>query len=334
MPTRAPVDLDEIYVPIAEEMSLLGEFLRREFASGEPFIYTILQHISRFCGKQLRPALLFLTNRLGGGRITPELVKIGGVLEMIHTATLVHDDLLDDAQLRRNVETVHNRWGERAAVLIGDYIYSRAFQLSTEVPGMAQVLSQTTHTICEGELLQIAHRFRPELGEEIYLDIIRKKTAILHATACKIGGDFAALSADRCEGLYRFGMDLGIAFQIVDDWLDYAGDEAIVGKSLGTDLHQGKVTLPLIYLRESLSQPEEEWLRNVLLGPLEPEVERRVRSMVRARDSLAETFSRADGFVRRAKESLAALSRNGTVFEEGVREPLELVTDYVLKRRR
>ena len=126
MGTEASAQLDQIYAPIQEEVELLTDFLRGEFESAEPFIFEILEHISRFRGKQIRPALLFLTHRLAGGTVEHDVVKIGAVLEMIHTATLVHDDLLDDASLRRKVATVHTRWGERAAILIGDFIYSRA----------------------------------------------------------------------------------------------------------------------------------------------------------------------------------------------------------------
>ncbi len=333
MGTEASAQLDQIYAPIQEEVELLTDFLRGEFESAEPFIFEILEHISRFRGKQIRPALLFLTHRLAGGTVEHDVVKIGAVLEMIHTATLVHDDLLDDASLRRKVATVHTRWGERAAILIGDFIYSRAFQLSTEVPGMAQVLSATTHKICEGELLQIGHRHRPDMSEDIYFEIIRKKTAILHSVACRLGGVFAGLGEERCEHLSRFGMDLGMAFQIVDDCLDYSGDESVVGKSLGTDLHQGKVTLPLIYLRESLSSPDRaedlDWLMKSLRGPLEPDVERRVQEMVRDHGVLTEVFSRANGFIQRAKATLEEVGS-----DEDLLGSLELVTDYVLKRRR
>ena len=167
MSTEATRELEEIYAPISEDLVGLDRFLQAEFRSEEPFVHQLLTHIARFRGKRIRPALLLLTGRLSGPEVTDDHVKIAAVIELIHTATLVHDDILDDAALRRNVETIHRRWGERAGVLVGDFIYSRAFSLSTEVTGMAAILSETTNTICEGELLQIGNQFRPDLGLQL-----------------------------------------------------------------------------------------------------------------------------------------------------------------------
>jgi octaprenyl-diphosphate synthase len=328
----APPELDQIYAPIRAELGLLGEFLDAELASSEPFIHAILQHVARFRGKQIRPALLFLMNRLGGGQVSPDVVKIAAVLEMVHTATLVHDDLLDDALLRRQLETVHVRWGDRPAVLAGDSIYSRAFELSTEVDGMASILAKTTNAICEGELLQIGHRHVAEMGEDVYFEIIRKKTAILHAVACEIGGRFAGLSAADQAKLHGFGMDLGMAFQIIDDCLDYSGSESVVGKSLGTDLRQGKVTLPLLYLREQANSAERARIEASLRGPMSADDERAIRALVRERGVLAEALARANGFVERARSLLDAIACERV--DPGARRSLELAAAYVLRRQR
>ena len=232
MGIEAPAELDTIYAPIEGDLRELDSFLRREFASREPFIHAILEHIARFRGKQIRPALLFLCTRLVGGEVTSDVIKIGAVLELVHTATLVHDDLLDEASMRRRVETVHERWGDRPAILVGDFIYSRAFELSTQVEGMAAVLSRATNTICEGELLQIGCRRQPDISEETYFEIIRKKTAILHSVACEPGGVFGGLDSEQGAELGAIGLKLGMAFQVIDDCLDYAGEESVVGKSL------------------------------------------------------------------------------------------------------
>ncbi|MBI4604355.1 MAG: polyprenyl synthetase family protein [Planctomycetes bacterium] len=333
MDTEATTDLRRIYAPVDEEMRLLAMFLKEELGSSQPFIWQILQHIAKFRGKQIRPALLFLTSKIGGAETTPDHVKIGAVIELIHTATLVHDDVLDEARLRRNMETVHRRWGERAAVLIGDYIYSRAFHLSTQVPGMAGILSDTTHTICEGELLQIGSRFRPDLDEATYFEIIRKKTAILYAVSCEIGGTLGGLEPDRCERLHDFGLELGMAFQIADDCLDYAGQEALVGKSLGTDLHQGKLTLPLIYLLESVSEAEARWLRGVLSAPLDPVAEARIVDLVRRHGVVPEAFARAEAFVQAGKAVLIE-TLNGDPGAAAVRESLDMIADYMVRRQR
>lgn len=333
MDTEATSDLKLMYAPIAGELDRLALFLKSEFSSPEPFLLQILQHIAKFRGKQIRPALLFLSSQLGGNEATDDHVKIGAVVELIHTATLVHDDVLDDARLRRKVETVHRRWGERAAILIGDYIYSRAFHLSTQVPGMAGILSDTTHTICEGELLQIGNRFRPDLDEATYFEIIRKKTAILYAVSCELGGVLGGLDVERCQRLHTFGLELGMAFQIVDDCLDYAGQELVVGKSLGTDLHQGKLTLPLIYLLESANETERRWLQGTLSQPLQPEDEARIAQLVREHGVLGEAFARAEAFVHAGKAALADIV-NGDPRVRDARDSLDLVADYIIRRQR
>ncbi|MBI4583634.1 MAG: polyprenyl synthetase family protein [Planctomycetes bacterium] len=327
MSAEASAILKNLYAPILDEIRLLERFLEEEFALEEPFILQLIQYIGRFRGKQIRPALLLMIGKLGGGEVTGEHVKIAAVIEMIHSATLVHDDILDSAALRRNVETLHRRWGERVAVLMGDFIYSRAFALSTEVPGMAQVLSQTTNTICDGELLQIRHRFLPDMGEEIYFKIIFKKTAILYAVACELGGCLSRFDPEDCRKLRQFGLDLGMAFQIVDDCMDYAGDEKVVGKSLGTDLHQGKVTLPLLYYFKSLQgQAKAAALKEALRKPLSAALEKEIAREVREEGALQSAFQRAEEFIQSAKSTI-------TGFPTCLRECLEQVSDYVLRRR-
>ncbi len=333
MDTRAQLDLQSIYSPVNEDLSLLGDFLRREFMSPDPMIHDILQHVARFWGKQMRPALLFLTGRLGGRDCTADHIKIGAVVELIHTATLVHDDILDAALLRRQVETVHRRWGERAAVLIGDYIYSRAFHLSTQVEGMASVLSDTTHTICEGELLQLENRFVPDMSESTYLRIIHQKTAILYAVSCELGAVLSGMDARISRALGRFGNDLGMAFQVVDDCLDYAGKEEETGKSLGTDLHQNKMTLPLIYLMDSLPAADSDWLKETLAKPLTSEVEARIQRLVDEHGVIEESLRRAESFVQSARDNLRAIEAAARL-APSVLESLELVGDYIIRRPR
>jgi octaprenyl-diphosphate synthase len=318
--------LQDLYAPIQKDLERLDSFLRAEFKSEEPFIGQLLAHISRYRGKQIRPALLLLAGRFSGPDVTDDHVKIAAVIELIHTATLVHDDILDDAALRRNVETLHRRWGERAGVLLGDYIYSRAFALSTEVVGMASILSATAHTICEGELLQIGTRFRPDIGEDLYFEIIRKKTAILYAVAAYLGGVLSGASGPDAIRLHEYGMDLGMAFQIIDDCLDYAGNEAVVGKSLGTDLHQGKMTLPLLYLLGGIGREEGAQLLESLRRPMTRATEERIASGVREQGALEEARARARAFIDSARAHAAGL-------EPALREPLSRVADYVLRRQ-
>ncbi len=327
MSTEASPKLQEIYSSISGELKRLDEFLRAQFESEEPFICQLLSHIGKFRGKRIRPALLFLVGKQVNPSITADHVKIAAVIELIHTATLVHDDILDDAALRRNVETIHRRWGERAGILLGDYLYSRGFSLSTEVPGMASILSATTHIICEGELLQIGNRYRPDIGEDVYLEIIRKKTASLHAIGCYLGGVLSGLNGKDASRLHDFGIDLGMAFQITDDCLDYCGDEAVVGKSLGTDLRQGKVTLPLIYLLDDLREENAKDLLESLRHPLTQEMQEKITRQVRERGALREAQDRARAFIESARSKLIGL-------DPAIRENLDQVADYVLRRQR
>ncbi len=334
MDTQASSDLAAIYAPIELEMDRLREFLAVEFTAQDSLIHDLLDHVAKFRGKQLRPALLFLAGRLGGAwanETSAPHVRIAAVVELIHTATLVHDDILDAALVRRQIETVHRRWGERAAVLIGDYIYSRAFHLSTQVEGMAEVLSETTNTICEGELLQLRSRFNPDLGEERYFEIIQKKTAVLYAVSCRLGGALGGLPDATCRELERVGLDLGIAFQIVDDCLDYAGREVEAGKSLGTDLHQNKITLPLIYLLDGLAAPRRARLKEDLERPLNAEREQEICRLVHEHGALAESLSRADAFVESARTRLERLTADAPA---EIRESFELLSDYILRRQR
>ena len=333
MDTRATTELRAIYLPIESEICQLRARLEREFEDTDAFIGQVLAQVARYRGKQIRPALLFLVSRLSGAEPTDDHIQIACAIELIHTATLVHDDILDDAELRRKVETLHRSWGERPAILIGDYIYSRAFHISTDVPGMARILSDTTHTICEGELLQTSSRFRPGMGESTYFEIIRKKTAVLHAVSCQLGGVLGDLDSEQCRSFYEFGLDLGMAFQIVDDCLDYTGTEGQVGKSLGSDLHQGKVTLPLIYLMELLSEDEGRWLTDTLTSPLSERDEHRIHRLVEQHGVAREALSRADSFLQSARARLAEIVVT-TPSAKQARESLELAADYILRRRR
>jgi len=327
MSTEARPQIGEIYANINDELNRLDDFLQNEFNSEEPFICQLLSHIDRFRGKRIRPALLLMVAKLLRPDISPDQVKIAAVIELIHTATLVHDDILDDARLRRGVETIHRRWGERAGVLLGDFLYSRAFSLSTEVPGMASILSATTHIICEGELLQIGNRYRPDIGEDVYLEIIRKKTASLHAIACYLGGVLSGINSQKVARLHDFGTNLGMAFQIIDDCLDYSGDEAVVGKSLGTDLRQGKVTLPLIYLLESLEKDQARVLLEALRQPLTAAMEEQIARQVRERGALRVARDRALGYIESARSNLAGM-------DSGIRDCLDRVADYVVRRQK
>jgi len=319
-------ELGEMYSPVREDLAALNEYLAEEFRSSEPFVHELLAHIARFRGKQIRPAVLFLASRAVGGSPDENHVKAAGVVELIHTATLVHDDLLDDARIRRRVETVNRRWGDRAAVLLGDFIYSRGFSISTEVRGVSRLLADTTHTICEGELLQIGSAGQVDLPEERYFEIIEKKTAVLYAMSCRVGAKLSKGTKKQVEALERYGLLLGTAFQIADDALDLIGDEQKVGKSLGTDLRNGKMTLPLIRLRDLLGEAKGQELRWILENPREIGARPRVQKMLADHRIFEDVRGIAEKLVAEALTCLEAVP------EGPERNSLAALARFVLER--
>ncbi|MBT5738940.1 MAG: polyprenyl synthetase family protein [Planctomycetes bacterium] len=262
-PIEKSLALTRLYQPIVEEMKALRDHLHDEFASSEPFVNELLEHLAKFRGKQIRPACVFLAGKCFG-ETHSDHIRCAAVVELIHTATLVHDDLLDQADIRRRVDTVHSRYGDRAAILLGDIIYARGFVISTEVEGAAKQLAECTREICIGEMLQVGSAGDLNLSEEQYFQIIHRKTAILYGLSCRLGATLSGASDEQADALERFGILLGTAFQIADDALDLVGDQETVGKSLGTDLVNGKMTLPLILLRDQLDDEGRESLMQLL----------------------------------------------------------------------
>jgi octaprenyl-diphosphate synthase len=254
------------FAPIARDLEEVERLLRQTLASGRPGVERILAHLGPYRGKRLRPTLLLLTAR-ACGRLTPAHHTLAAVVEMIHTATLVHDDVLDGATMRRHGRTVNADWGNQASILLGDYLFTHAFHLSSTVGDVraCRLIGEATNRVCAGELHQVCERGNLALTEDDYLDIIDAKTAELTSCCCQLGALFGDAREDVVEALSRFGRYLGIAFQIADDVLDLTGEESVAGKSLGTDLEQQKLTLPLIHLLQT--SPEAERVRQVLTSP-------------------------------------------------------------------
>ena len=227
-----------------------------ELESRNPFVADIISHTRRFRGKRLRPILLLLSAKAAGG-LQPSHPTLAAVVEMIHTATLIHDDVLDAADVRRHVATVNVRWNNETSVLYGDYLFTHAFHLAASIgtADACRTIGRATNKVCEGELTQVRHRGDLFLDEATYFEIIDGKTAELCAVACQLGAQYADANEREIRALEQFGRKLGFAFQIADDVLDLLGSEEAVGKTLGTDLAQQKLTLPVIRLLQQL--PEE-----------------------------------------------------------------------------
>jgi octaprenyl-diphosphate synthase len=239
--------LRSLYAPVEKELAQVETILRTELRSPDPFVDTLVQHAFRLGGKRLRPALVLLSAK-ATGEVTHDHLVLAAVVEMIHTATLLHDDVVDESALRRGHATANAEFGNAASVLVGDFLYSRAFQLMVSVGSMRvlEILSQATNVIAEGEVLQLMNTRNPDLDEVAYLRVIQRKTAKLFEAAAQLGAVLGGADPEREAALARYGMHLGTSFQLVDDVLDYMGERSIFGKNLGADLAEGKMTLPLI----------------------------------------------------------------------------------------
>jgi len=253
--------------PVADDMQRVDELIGRRLESDVALVRQVAQYIVAAGGKRLRPALLLLACGALGYRGAPRFA-LAAVVEFIHTATLLHDDVVDESQMRRGMRTANAAFGNAAAVLVGDFLYSRAFQMMVEVDDMRvmRVLADATNTIAAGEVMQLMGSHDPEVDEARYLEVIRRKTAKLFEAAARLGAVLARSPAPVETGLARYGAHVGTAFQLIDDVLDYSGDEAAIGKSLGDDLAEGKPTLPLIHVLRSGSPSDRAVVRQAIVA--------------------------------------------------------------------
>ncbi len=256
------------YAPIAQEMEHVERILADAVRNDHPGVAEVVGHVSHYRGKRLRPALLLLTAK-ACGRLTSAHPVLAAVIELIHTATLVHDDVLDGATTRRHVATANARWGNHNSVLLGDYLFTHAFHLATTLGDIqaCQIIGAATNRVCEGELRQGLERGNLSLTEAEYFELIDAKTAELIACSSRLGALYAGASPDQVAAMERYGRLIGVAFQIADDLLDLVGEERATGKSLGTDLEQQKLTLPLIRLLSRASGTHGDYLRQILQAP-------------------------------------------------------------------
>jgi octaprenyl-diphosphate synthase len=256
------VTLEPVQRLIADEMRAVDEVIRARLHSEVVLVRQVAEYIVGSGGKRLRPALLLLAAGACGYSGTAHY-QLAAVVEFIHTATLLHDDVVDDSRLRRGRATANSLFGNPASVLVGDFLYSRAFQMMVELKNMRvmEVLANATNTIAEGEVLQLLNCNDPDLDEDGYLRVIRYKTARLFEAAGQLGAIVSQASREVEDGLAQYGMHLGTAFQLIDDVLDYSGDHAETGKNLGDDLAEGKATLPLIHAMRHGTPQQRDLIR-------------------------------------------------------------------------
>ncbi len=332
MPSQSLVTNEEtgrrlaaVYAPIAAELVEAERIFEAELGSRFSFVQHLVDHCADFRGKRLRPALLLLSGRACGTVHSAHPV-LAAVVEMIHTATLVHDDILDEAMVRRHAATVNAEWGNEPAVLLGDYLFTHAFHLAASLESTlaCRWIGHATNLVCEGEMQQIHHRGDLNLDEETYFAIIRGKTAELTAVSCRLGAHYAGAPQTVVEALDEYGRELGVAFQIADDVLDLWGEERTTGKSLGTDLEKQKLTLPIIRLLTTAPAPIAARVRRLLS---EPHPDRReLRSYLDPSDALEYSWELAKDHAAQALAQLDVLD------ESDAKGVLRNLTQYVVRR--
>lgn len=292
-PTKSPGVLALVEEAIGPDLLEAEQILVEELSSVNPYVSDILQHVTRFRGKRLRPMLLLLTADACGG-IRHEHKVLAAVVEMIHLATLVHDDVLDEADTRRHVATVNARWNNETSVLFGDFLFTHAFHLASSLSTThaCRAIGRSTNLVCEGELSQIKERGNLDLTEETYFRIIDGKTAELCAVCGELGARYADAEPGVIAAMEQYSRSLGLAFQIADDVLDLTGNERSTGKSLGSDIAKQKLTLPIIRLLATAGEPAVAEIRQLLAHPDEQTREKLAPHLERS-DALQYSIDRA-----------------------------------------
>ncbi len=319
----------DIMEPVRAGLSETDRILREElFVDDAEDVARLMDHIGQFSGKRLRPAMVHLCGGLVGGR-NHELAVLGAMLEALHMATLLHDDVLDGAEKRRRVPTLNAEHGNHIPILLGDLIYARTFDLSLRLPTLdaAFEISAMTQSMCRGEIEQGFFRFDGTQPDETrYFRIIQGKTAAMFKTACELGVKYGGGTESQARTMAQFGIDVGTAFQIIDDCLDVVGDESVAGKSLGTDLETGKVTLPVIRLARGLDDARLEDLRKLLCGETAGSRRELLRSEFSLEEAVVECHEEADNHLRRCLEHLEG-------FPSGPeRQSLQDMCTFILER--
>ncbi len=340
-----PPELSEMQAWVLSGLGEVSDEIEQALASQVPTVAELCRHVERFRGKMLRPILVLVAGAATGQKTSEpaseDLRKLAAVVEMVHMATLVHDDVLDEAEIRRRAQTINDRSGNESAVLLGDYLIAASFRLCASLTDAepSRLIGKVSMELCEGELLQLQNRDNLSIDEATYFEILEGKTAALVGVCTRLGARAAGASDEVQDALDRFGRSIGSAFQVQDDLLDLLGSEEVVGKTLGRDLKKGKLTLPLIHHLSNVSATQ----RGVSIELLETASERHgggasrsggtatsapILEALRGTGSLDYARTTAETLVERAKRSLDALD------ESPARSVLTLLADAVLTRDR
>ena len=303
--------LEQIIAPVDGDMDKVNAFISAELGSDIVLINTISNYIISNGGKRLRPVTLLLAAGACGNS-TEHHIPLAAIIEFIHTATLLHDDVVDASALRRGQSTANDVWGNQASVLVGDFLYSRAFQQMVKINDMRvmEILADTTNMIAEGEVLQLMNSHNAGISEDDYYETIKRKTAILFQAACQLGAVISNAPKETELALADYGLNMGIAFQLIDDVLDYSGDAQKTGKNIGDDLNEGKATLPLIRAMKMVSDTDKQIIIDVIECDSEDKQISRVIEIINTTDAMDYSKQHALSYTQKATQALKGLDES------------------------
>jgi octaprenyl-diphosphate synthase len=326
---QRPPSIDGLLKLARPDMAAIDGLIRKHMESPVPVIPALADHLIAGSGKRLRPLLTVAAARMAGAR-DDACLKLAAAVEFIHTATLLHDDVVDSSELRRGRVAAHLIWGAPSSVLVGDFLFARAFELMVDAGSISalEILARASRVIAEGEVLQLTRAHDMDLSQDLYLEIIQAKTAELFAAAAECGAVSAGAPPERSRNLRRFGMDLGLAFQLIDDALDYSSDSATLGKNPGDDFREGKATLPLLLAMARTGTAEREfWVRTIDRREQTEDDFLRACELMRQTGALQSTLDLARSYAESAKAALADFPANSW------RPALEDLADFAVSRR-
>lgn len=318
--------LESIRTLVKEDLEATDKFIISQLESNIPLIRQVLEYVLSCGGKRVRPMVLLLTARALAHK-GQKHVDLAAVIELVHTATLLHDDVVDDSTLRRGHKTANIVWGSNTSVLVGDFLYSRAFQIVVDFKHSAilDIFAKATHYIAEGEILQLVNCNNPDTTEDFYFEIIQRKTAKLFEIAAQLGAALSTPSEDDIEALRLYGLHLGLAFQLIDDALDYSQSAAQTGKNVGQDIAEGKMTLPLIHAMRKSKGADLELLRNAIQTGSNKQLNI-ILGIIESTDAIKYTADTAKSHALKAKSALSRLASSP------YRQAMETLSDFVVHR--
>lgn len=318
----------ELYKPVIPELTDVEKHLGTLFHTDDAYIAQTIPQILRAGGKRLRPALLLMSAKICNYS-GEQSIQLATAIELIHTASLIHDDVIDNDTLRRGIPTINSRLGDTISVILGDYLYSMVFSILAEVGNIEVIrcVASTTSQMARGDLCQLQHQFNMELSEEKYLTINADKTASLMSCACRIGALCGTSHNGELETLTRYGQNLGMAFQITDDLLDLIAEEKTLGKPLGSDIREGKITLPLICVMREGDKKDKEWIGSLFKSnQIDTPTLKRVRDIVNHYNGIEYSFKKAEEYGSACKKDLKSLQKSES------QHALLQFADYVVNR--